>query len=98
MCVSEHESIVIIDTDGTHVGQLKLDYYLNTAFLHDAVIFEKHRRLGIMKNTLNSFIIPKLRDNNISRITLIARTEETREVWTRMGFTHTYPPLMELKL
>ncbi len=85
--------------NGIPVGQFQFDFYdANTAFLHGAMIFEEYRNQGIMKRALNSIIIPIARSKGMIRLILIARTDETQLIWSKMGFTSVVFPLMELHI
>ncbi len=84
--------------NGIPVGQFQFDFYANTAFLHGAMIFEGYRNQGIMKRALNSIIIPIARSKGMTQLILIARTDETQLIWTKMGFTSVEFPLMELHI
>jgi hypothetical protein len=83
--MSEHLEIM----DGNEqVGQIDIQYLpLNTAFLHNALIFPEHQNKGYMKNALNTMIIPKLKALGVTRITLIARENDPQKVWSKLGFT-----------
>lgn len=98
MCINDDtETVVIVNTSGEHAGQLKLDYHssTNTALLHSVVIFEEYRNRGVMRNIMNTFIVPKLRDMGILRITLECRTPEIQIIWNKLGFTHAVNCIME---